>query len=82
VASIEPLVVVRLSHGALSEAVNGAPLTVSDWLAGLAPPAVAEKLRLAGVTESTGAGGPTVNVTGIVLGEPVAPGAVTVMSVV
>jgi hypothetical protein len=56
VASIEPLVVVRLNHGALSEAVNAAPLTVSDWLAGSAPPAVAEKLRLDGVTDS--AGGP------------------------
>ena len=39
--------------------------------------------RLAGVTESAGGvGGSTVNVTGIVFGEPVAPAAVTVTSVV
>src|SRR4051812_30568946 len=57
--------------------------TLSVWAAGAAPPAVAVNVRPAGVTDSAGGRtGSTVNVTGMVLGDPAAPGAVTVMSVV
>ena len=70
------------SHGASSEAVKESvppPLlaTLSVLDAGLVPPAVAEKDRLAGVTESAGAAA-TVSVTGICFGEPVVPVEVTV----
>ena len=51
--------------------------------AGDAPPAVPLNDSVAGVTDSAGGvGGSTVNVTATVFGEPVAPAAVTVMSVV
>ena len=57
--------------------------TASVFAAGVAPPAVAVNARLDGVTESAGGtGAVTVNVTGIVAGDPLAPGAVNVMSVV
>ena len=56
-------------------------VTATVLAAGLAPPTVAVKARLAGETDSAGGGGgSTVSVTGIVFGEPVAPAAVTVMS--
>ena len=58
-------------------------VTVSVLAAGLAAPCVPLNERLAGETESAGGvTGSTVSVTGIVLGEPVAPAAVTVTSVV
>src|SRR4051794_29163242 len=58
-------------------------LTASVLAAGLAPPAVAPNDRLVGATDSAGGtAGSTVSVTGIVLGEPPAPEAVTVTSVV
>ena len=53
------------------------------WAAGLVPPWVAAKDRLSGVTVSDGgATGSTVRVTGTVFGEPVAPVAAMVTSVV
>ena len=57
------------------------PVFVTDtlWGAGLLPPTVALNVRLDGETASAGGGGgSTVSVTGIALGEPVAPSAVTV----
>ena len=58
-------------------------LTESVLAAGLGPPCVAVKDRLVGDTVSVGGvGGSTVKVTGIVFGEPPAPVAVTVTSVV
>src|SRR4051812_6497333 len=57
--------------------------TASVLAAGSAPPCVALNERLDGVTDSAGGvGALTVNVTGIVAGEPPAPLAVTVTSVV
>src|SRR3954470_4215591 len=82
-----PLAGDRLSHVALSAAVQSIDpppvlLTDSVLAAGSEPPAVAVKARLPGVTDSAGGvGGSTVRVTGMVLGEPVAPEAVTVTSV-
>src|SRR4051794_24647441 len=78
----------RLSHVALSDAVQSIDpppvlLTESVLAAGSDPPAVAVKARLEGVTDRAGGvGGSTVRVTGMVFGEPVAPDAVTVTSVV
>ena len=44
------------------------------WAGGLAPPSVALKERLAGVTDSAGGGGgASVSVTGISFGEPFTP---------
>ena len=88
VPAFVPLVGDTLSHVALSDAVQSivSPpvlLTASVLAAGSEPPAVAVKARLAGVTDSAGGvGGSTVRVTGMVFGEPVAPDAVTVTSVV
>ena len=72
------------SHATLSEAVHAsAPApTVIVFAAGDAPPATAENDRLEGVSVRVGGGGSTVSVTGIALGDPTAPGAVTVISVV
>ena len=73
---------------ALSDAVQSIdPLPVFDTAnvlaAGDAPPTVALNASVAGVTDSTGgAGGSTVNVTATVFGEPVAPAAAIVTSVV
>ena len=53
-------------------------VTFTVCAAGLAPPWVALNARLAGVTARAGAG-LTVRVTSMVLGEPEAPAAVTVM---
>ncbi len=83
-----PLAGDRLSQVAVSVAVQSIEpppvlLTASVLAAGFAPPCVAVKDRLAGVTDSDGGvGGSTVRVTGIVFGEPPAPVADTVMSVV
>ncbi len=52
--------------------------TLTLCAAGFAPPAVAVKLRLAGVMARTGVAGFTVSVTATVFGEPLAPVAVTV----
>ena len=88
VPALVPLAGDTLSQLALSDAVQSIeppPVLLTDKVlaAGLAPPCVALNDRLAGVTDSAGGvGGSTVNVTGIVFGEPVAPGAVTVTSVV
>ena len=73
-----------LSHETFSDAVQlNPPAETSTVLAaGLAPPCVPVNDRLDGATVSGGAGGPTVSVTGTVFGEPVAPAAVIVMSVV
>src|SRR3954451_13597910 len=72
-------------HDASSDAVNDSvPLPAFDTLivfaAGSAAPAVALNDRLEGVVASAGpaGAGPTVNVTGTTLGEPVAPAAVIV----
>ena len=72
----------RLIHGWFASAVQliGPPLvfvTEIAWAAGLAPPRLAVKPRLPGLTDSEG-GSVTVRVTGMVWGEPVAPGAVMV----
>jgi hypothetical protein len=88
VPELVPLAGATLSHVALSDAVQSidpAPVLLTDSVlaAGLEPPAVPLNDRLVGVTESAGGvGASSVNVTGIVLGEPVAPAAVTVTSVV
>ena len=52
--------------------------TFTVWAAGLAAPAVPVNDRVVGATVRTGVAGFTVSVTGIVLGEPLAPVAVTV----
>jgi hypothetical protein len=83
-----PLAGDTLSQLALSDAVQSSvpePAfdTLSVFAAGLEPPAVALNDRLVGDTDSdAGAGGSTVSVTGIVFGEPFAPDALTVTSVV
>ena len=88
VPAFVPLPGDTLIQAALSDAVQSIdPLPVFDtanvFAAGDAPPAVAENESVVGVTASTGgAGGSTVNVTGIVFGEPATPAAVTVTSVV
>ncbi len=74
------------SHGTPSEADQlsvPAPVFATSivFAAGEAPPEVPLKDSAAGDTESTGGGGSTTNVTGIVFGEPLAPAAVTVTSV-
>lgn len=74
------------SHSTSSAAVQAtvpppALVTLSVLAAGLAPPCVALDDRLLGATDSDGGDrGATVSVTGIVLGEPPAPGALTVTS--
>ena len=80
-----PLPGVTDSHGASSEAVHDSVpppvlLTVKARVAGAAPPCVAAKARLPGVTASAGPGGAgsTVSVTGTLRGEPLAPAAVIV----
>ena len=56
-------------------------LTDTVLAAGSVPPTVAVNASVAGVTDSTGGGGgSTVSVTVTVFGEPVAPGAASVMS--
>ena len=76
------------SHGASSATVKVSvppPVLVTDTFCapGFAPPCVAVKRALAGVTASAGGGGgSTVNVTGIVRGEPPRPRRLTVTSVV
>src|SRR3954463_12364592 len=88
VPAFVPLAGDRLSQAAPSEAVQSIEpppvlLTASVLAAGLEPPSVAVKDGLAGDTVSVGGvAGSTVKVTGIVLGEPPAPLAVTVTSVV
>jgi hypothetical protein len=88
VPAFVPLPGETVSQVALSATVQSiAPppvlLTDSVFAAGLAPPWVALNVRLDGVTDSAGgAGGSTVKVTGIVFGDPDAPAAVTVTSVV
>ena len=87
VAGALPLPGETASHGASSLTVKlSVPppvlLTATSLEAGLAPPSGAVNVRLAGETASTGGGGSTVNVTGTVFGEPIAPGAPTVTSVV
>jgi hypothetical protein len=56
--------------------------TFTVWAAGLDAPAVPANDRLVGDTASTGVAGFTVSVTGIVLGDPEAPVAVTVIEAV
>src|SRR5919205_1135927 len=79
---------VTVSHDASSETLTSSeplPVLVTDAFcaAGFVPPCVALNGRLVGVTDSAGGvGAATVNVTGIVFGEPPAPAAVTVMLVV
>src|SRR5256885_1055655 len=88
VAGAVALAGVTASHAASSDSVTSSvppPLLVTATVlaAGLGAPAVAVKARLEGVTDSAGGvGGSTVRVTGMVFGEPVAPDAVTVTSVV
>ena len=88
VPAFVPLPGDTLSHVALSDAVQSIeppPVldTESVFAAGLAPPAVAENDSVAGETDSAGgAGGSTVSVTGTVFGEPVAPAAAIVTSLV
>jgi hypothetical protein len=88
VAGAEALAGVTVSQAASSDAVTSRlplPVFVTDTVlaAGFAPPCVALKASVAGVTASAaGAGGSTVKVTGTVLGEPATPVAVTVTSVV
>ena len=52
-AGMDPLEGLALSQAALGEAVNESPATKEErlmlWVPGALPPAVAEKLRLAGV---------------------------------
>jgi hypothetical protein len=79
-----PLVGVTVSHDASSDAlkVNVPPpvfVTASVLPAGLPAPASPANDNAAGATARTGgAGAVTVSVTGMVLGEPAAPAAVTV----
>jgi hypothetical protein len=54
-------------------------VTLSVAGAGLAPPAVALNARLAGATDKTGCGAPSVKVTVTIFGEPCAPFALVVM---
>jgi hypothetical protein len=88
VPELVPLAGDTLSQLAVSDAVQSMDpppvlLTASVLAAGLEPPAVPLNDRLVGDTERAGGvGASSVNVTGIVLGEPVAPAAVTVTSVV
>ncbi len=75
------------SHGALSDAVQlSVPppvlATVSVLDAGSGPSATALKDSEAGDTARAGGGGSTTNVTATVFGDPVAPAADTVTSVV
>ena len=82
-----PLAGVTASQGWLSDAVKlrlPPPefVTFTVWAAGFVPPWVPLKVRLAGATASTGVAGFTVSVTSTVLGEPVAPAAVTVTGAV
>ena len=78
---------VTASHVASSDAVTSSvPAPCCDrrrLRRGVGAPCVAENARVVGETDNAGgAGGSTVKVTGIVFGEPVAPSAVTVTSVV
>ncbi len=57
-------------------------MTLTVWAAGFAPPWVALNDSVAGATFSTGVDGLTVSVTSIVFGEPLTPGAVTLIWVV
>ena len=88
VAGAVALAGVTASHAASSDAVTSSVpppvlVTATVLAAGLVPPAVAVKARVVGETDSAGGvGGLTVSVTVIVFGEPVAPVAVTVTSVV
>ena len=71
------------SHGTSAEAVKfSVPppvfVTVNDFVSPVAAPWVAANASAVGATASAG-GGSTVKVTGISRGEPVAPGAVTVI---
>ena len=84
VAGAVALAGVTASHAASSDAVTSSVpppvfVTATVLAAGLDPPCVALNDRLAGETASAGgAGGSTVSVTAIVLGEPVAPAVVAV----
>jgi hypothetical protein len=88
VPELVPLPGETLNHVSLSDAVQSIDpppvlLTDSVFAAGLDPPAVPLNDRLDGVTDSAGGvGGSSVSVTGIVFGDPSAPVADTVMSVV
>ena len=88
VPALVPLPGERLSQLALSDAVQSIdppPVLVTDSVlaAGLDPPCVALNDRLAGDTDNAGGvAGSTVSVTAIVFGDPDAPAAVTVTSVV
>jgi len=82
-----PVVGLSVNHAALSLTDQfNVPVPVllilRAWLAGFAPPAVAVKLKLVGLTPIVGllAGGLTVKVTGTDKGELVAPVAVTVIT--
>src|SRR3954463_5591706 len=88
VAGAVALAGVTASHAASSDAVTSSVpppvlVTATVLAAGLVPPAAAVKASVVGETDNAGGvGGLTVRVTGIVFGEPVAPVAVTVTSVV
>src|SRR4051794_27870042 len=78
-----PLGGVTVSHGWSVAAVQfSVPppvlLTEIDCDGGLEPPETAANVRLPGEVARTGVAGLTVNVTGIVLGEPLTPAADTV----
>src|SRR5690349_17993811 len=88
VAGAVALAGVTASHAASSDAVTSSVpppvlLTATVLAAGLVPPAVPVKASVVGETDRAGGvGALTVSVTVIVFGEPVAPVAATVMSVV
>src|SRR3954453_16425666 len=88
VPPLVPLAGDTVSQLALSDPVQSMdppPVFETDSVlaAGLGPPATAENDSEAGETDSAGGvGGSKVSVTGIVLGDPVTPAAVTTTSVV